>query len=280
MAKKNIFSDLIKAENVVLPNTNSPTILKITINAELKAYIPPLTRDEFLLLEQNILVEGCREALILWQKGEDFILIDGHNRYDICQKHNIPYKTLVKNFDDIEEVKMWMINNQLGKRNITEEIKSYLRGLQYKNEKMKYGGERKASGQNVHLKTHEKLANKHQVSAKTIQRDEQFFEGLELIGKEDKALQWKILNREMNVPKNIIMSLPQKDVKFLTNLLQELKNGSFKILKEKAESAMTETVEQYKKEFEKLLSTFFYSQNQADLEALQNKVKELEKFIK
>lgn len=277
MAKKNVFSDLIKAENVV---TSPQTSLKITVYPELKAYIPPLTTEEFGLLEQSILQEGCREALILWQKGEEFILVDGHNRYEICQKHHITYQTIVKNFENIEEVKMWMISNQLGKRNITEEIKSYLRGLQYKNEKNQYGGNRKSGEQTTNLKTHERLAQEHQVSTKTIQRDEQFFEGLELIGKEDKSLQWRILNREVNVPKKVIMSLPEKETNFLVDLLHELKNGTFKISKEKLVTDSNETAKKHKKEFEKLVTAFFSNQNKANLEALQNKVKELEKFVK
>ena len=135
MAKKDVFSELIKLENVLVSDTNSKTAPQIIIYPELKAYIPPLTKEEFLLLEQNIVTEGCREALILWQKNDEFVLIDGHNRYEICQKHQISYKTMVKNFAAMEDVKMWMLNNQLGKRNITEEVKSYLRGLQYKSEK-------------------------------------------------------------------------------------------------------------------------------------------------
>jgi hypothetical protein len=277
MAKKNVFSDLIKAENVV---TSPQSSFKITIYPELKAYIPPLTTEEFGLLEQNILQEGCREALILWQKGDEFVLVDGHNRYEICQKHSLTYQTITKSFENIEEVKMWMISNQLGKRNITEEIKSYLRGLQYKNEKNQYGGNRKSGEQGTNLKTHERLAQEHQVSTKTIQRDEQFFEGLELIGKEDKNLQWKILNREINVPKKVIMSLSEKEADFLVDLLQELKNGTFKISKEKVATDNQETTKQHKKEFEKLLVAFFENKTKANLTALQNKLEELEKLIK
>ena len=57
----------------------------ITVNEELKAYIDPLTSDEYAALERSLLAEGCRDALVLW--GD--LLIDGHNRYGICQKHGI-----------------------------------------------------------------------------------------------------------------------------------------------------------------------------------------------
>ena len=65
----------------------------LKIDPEFKSLIPPLTPDERAGLEASILTEGCRDALIVW--GD--ILIDGHNRYEICTKHNIPYKFEVNN---------------------------------------------------------------------------------------------------------------------------------------------------------------------------------------
>ena len=346
MAKKNVFTELIKAENVKTP---AITPISITVVAELKAYIPPLTKEEFSLLEQNILAEGCREALILWQNGEQFILVDGHNRYEICQKHQIPYKTITKSFADIETVKNWMIQNQLGKRNITEEVKSYLRGLQYKSEKIINGGQREGSGrksnfnesfsvgqddqvkkkeilssgqldqlknqdqnfslgQDVQVKkdenissgqldhldktneilsvgqldqvknTHEKLAIQHKVSAKTIQRDEKFYDGLEMISEYDRGLKWKILNREIIVPKTAIISLVDKDENFVKDFIAQIQtpntNISKTVLVEKNSSEQI-----HKKEIEKLVNLFFKNKDKATLLLLQDKLADLEKEI-
>jgi len=88
----------------------------IQINNELKGIIPPLTSEEYKSLEESILAEGCREAIILWND----IIVDGHNRYEICSKHNIEFKTIQKKFDDINEVKKWIINNQISRRNISK----------------------------------------------------------------------------------------------------------------------------------------------------------------
>jgi len=86
------------------------------INPELKKIIPPLTPDEKEGLENSLTSEGCRDSIILWN---DFI-IDGHNRYEICTKHNISFDTINKEFDSIEDVKVWMINNQKSRRNLTD----------------------------------------------------------------------------------------------------------------------------------------------------------------
>lgn len=88
----------------------------ITINQELKDYIDPLTSNELIALEQSILREGCRDALVLW--GD--LLVDGHNRYAICQKHDLAFQTIQNDrFTSIEDVKLWMIDNHLARRSVS-----------------------------------------------------------------------------------------------------------------------------------------------------------------
>jgi len=89
---------------------------------ELESLIPPLSNEEFKQLERNILEEGIREPLITWNG----ILIDGHNRYRIAQEHDMNYETLEKQFDNINRVKEWMINNQFGRRNLSNYQRSVL----------------------------------------------------------------------------------------------------------------------------------------------------------
>lgn len=84
------------------------------IDNEFKQLIPPLTADEYAGLEASLLTEGCRDALVVW--GD--ILIDGHNRYEICQKHGIAFQTVQKDFADRQAVLEWIIKNQFGRRNL------------------------------------------------------------------------------------------------------------------------------------------------------------------
>jgi hypothetical protein len=96
--------------------------LNITINDELRTYVDPLTPAEYEALERSLLTEGCREALILWRD----VLIDGHNRHAICTLHGIPFRTVQNDkFDSLEDVKLWMIDNQLARRSVTD----FQRGL-------------------------------------------------------------------------------------------------------------------------------------------------------
>ncbi|MGJ7611907.1 MULTISPECIES: plasmid replication/partition related protein [unclassified Variovorax] len=96
--------------------------MNIVVNEELKAYIAPLTPEEYESLERSILAEGCRDALVLW--GD--VLVDGHNRYGICQKHGLPFQTVQNTrFRSIDDVHLWMIDQHLGRRSISD----FLRGV-------------------------------------------------------------------------------------------------------------------------------------------------------
>ena len=91
--------------------------MHITVLEELKAYIDPLTPDEHDALERSILAEGCRDALVLW--GD--VLVDGHNRYGICQKHGLPFQTVQNTrFQSMEDVHLWMIDQHLGRRSVSD----------------------------------------------------------------------------------------------------------------------------------------------------------------
>ncbi len=91
--------------------------MSIVIDPSLQAYIDPLTQDEHDALERSLLAEGCRDALVLW--GE--VLVDGHNRYGICQKHQLPFQTVQNTrFQSIEDVHLWMIDQHLGRRSVSD----------------------------------------------------------------------------------------------------------------------------------------------------------------
>lgn len=91
--------------------------LNITINEELRSFIDPLTPNESAALERSLLAEGCRDALVLW--GE--VLIDGHNRYEICTRHGIEFRTVQNaTFSSIDDVMLWMIDNHLARRSVSD----------------------------------------------------------------------------------------------------------------------------------------------------------------
>jgi hypothetical protein len=250
---------------------------QIIILDELRDLIPPLQEEESNQLEKNILAEGCREALLIWQTTANvldtnstqtsavYILVDGHNRYGICLKHKLNFKIHLISFDSLKEVRDYMIDNQLGRRNLIPEQASYLRGLRYNTEKQEKGkytriehkgqnvpyglvdskgenseenigeihkgqnvpygladskGENSEEnigeihkGQNVPYgsvskkeSTSARLSKQYSVSEKTIKRDAEFAEGLNLLSPELKK---DILSGRIKAKKSEIQQLTQ-----------------------------------------------------------------------
>ena len=225
---------------------------KITILDEFRDLIPPLQKEELNQLEKNILSEGCREALLIWQTTTNildttslqtsavYILIDGHNRYNICLTHKLNFKIHLISFESLKEVRDYMIDNQLGRRNLIPEQASYLRGLRYNTEKLEKGkySREEHKGQNVlydfidsqptetienMIENHKgqnvpygamikkestsaRLSKQYNVSEKTIKRDAEFAEGLNLLTPELKK---DILSGRVKAKKSYIQQLPQ-----------------------------------------------------------------------
>jgi site-specific DNA-methyltransferase (adenine-specific) len=94
----------------------------VQIKDEFKKLIPALTQEEFKQLEDNCLKEGIREAILTWNG----FIIDGHNRYEIATKWNLDFETKSKHFKDELDVKIWMVNNQFGRRNLQDFVKGEL----------------------------------------------------------------------------------------------------------------------------------------------------------
>ena len=94
----------------------------IKIDPEFKALIPPLAPDELRQLEENILRDGCRDPLVVWQGT----LIDGHNRHEICTRNEVKFETVEMEFADRVQAMLWMIDNQRGRRNVSDYDKGLL----------------------------------------------------------------------------------------------------------------------------------------------------------
>lgn len=95
--------------------TPNPSGAVLSIDAEFKSLIPPLSPEERTGLEASIVAEGCRDAIVTW----DGTIIDGHNRYEICQRHGLTFRTEAREFPDREAATLWIIDNQLSRRNIS-----------------------------------------------------------------------------------------------------------------------------------------------------------------
>lgn len=201
----------------------------LSINPEFKKLIPPLTADEFQQLEANCLAEGIRDAIVVWNG----YILDGHNRYEIANKHGLQYRTVEKHFESIYDAKDWMFVNQLGRRNLNELQISKLRGDRYNNQKQQHGGDRKSSGHFGHsAKTAEAMAKEYNVGENTIKRDADFATGLEHVTPE---LEQDILQGNVKVNKGDVQELAKAEPFFVATTKDELIKKANEIRKQKQE---------------------------------------------
>ena len=192
-------------------------MINLKIDPEFQNQIPPLTDDEYKQLEENILKEGkLISPLIVWNN----ILVDGHNRYAILQKHpEIYFSTMPLPFESREEVLAWICKNQLGRRNLTPEQKKFLIGKQYSVEHRKPGG----NGNNQHTAAAKKIApeelcqidtipptsaeasirkqiaERNNVSESYVVRSEKFMRGVEIMEQMMPGTKEKILSGQFKV---------------------------------------------------------------------------------
>lgn len=231
MAKKD-FMNLMKEKTTDL----KPSLLsseeniksQIRILEPLRDLIPPLISEELYQLEQNILKHGVKDPLTVWETtstvaGIDdantpvFILIDGHNRFAICQKYKLDYRINIVRFSSMEETKDYMIDFQLGRRNLSPEQSSYFRGLRYIRQRSLRGGNRYGDSEQIDVSM--ALAKEYGVSSRTIKRDGDFASGLEKLTPDFKK---EILTGKLKLPKASINTLSKLETETLLSSMQEV----------------------------------------------------------
>ena len=175
----------------------------ITIDEEFRAHCPPLTETERQMLRQDIERTGLLSPLIVWNHEGKTILVDGHNRYEILHElgraDEIQTTELV--FDTRENALDWIINNQLGRRNLPPDAAALLRGKLYTAQRIPVkdrlfqagmsgnptGKAKEQGGNSCQSASRAKdpaagIAANTGVSARTVRNDAKFAEAVEKLG--------------------------------------------------------------------------------------------------
>ena len=208
-------------------------IQTLQIDEEFKTLIAPLQRKEFLQLEANILEDGCLNPIITW-KG---IIIDGHNRYNICKKYNMPYNVLEKEFDSRDDVIAWICKNQLGRRNISEETRKYLIGKQYHAEK-NADRNRNPNGYNQYItrkrngqfeevpkrSTSKKIGRENHITHTTVNKYANFASTVDRIAEKVPEMVPKILSGNYKISHNNLLELADMKPSEIQKINEKMEN--------------------------------------------------------
>lgn len=194
-----------------------PKKTEFTIDPEFNDLMPPQQADEVKGLETRLLAEGCRDPLVVWE--EENILLDGHTRKRLCDKHEIPYEVVTVSLPDRSAAIDWIVGLAGSRRNMTEVQWSFVRGKEYLAKKKCVGKPKEgASGKaeegeakpepEANGRTSEELAEKYGVSSKTIERDARVAEALDAMPAKERTA---VLRGEKAIPKKeLVAKSPNK----------------------------------------------------------------------
>ena len=203
---------------------------QLKIDPEFEKVIPPLTKDEYDQLEENILDDGrIMMPIAVW--GD--IIVDGHNRYRIAREYgDIPFSTTQLTFANRHEAIAWICKNQLGRRNLSDEQKAYLLGKRYSAEKQiamlrDENGRFTPLGQNDptgdSVRTSERIAKEIGKSEKHVRRAEQYAQALDLAESVCPGIKKDILSGLINTTNKDVIALLKADKENLPDMIDELR---------------------------------------------------------
>ena len=208
---------------------NAPEFI---IDPELQTMIAPLTADETTMLEENIISDGTvREPLTVWSRT----IVDGHHRWSILQRNpDIPFTVQYAEFPDRQSAVDWMICNQLGRRNVTDEQRKYLLGKMFHTRKSTRGGDhrsKRSSGPNhqrdglIQNNVAVEIAAEQHVSKATVERAAQYAQGLDAAEVVSPGFRDKILTGEIKSVQADIASLRNLPESNLLEAVRHIENG-------------------------------------------------------
>lgn len=204
----------------------------LRIDPEFRDKIPPLTEDEFRQLEENIVRDGeIYEPIIVWHG----VIVDGHNRYKIAQAHpEIPYRTKEMLFPDKWAAFDWMYSKQLGRRNLSDENRTYCMGKMYEARRKSRGGDRKSEVfskyQNDSLKkdTATAIAEETGVTRATVQRAGKYAKGVDSVREQSPTAAAAILKGGTGVTKQEVSAFPTMQPEEQAAFIEAVETGTAK----------------------------------------------------
>ena len=208
------------------------------IDPEFENKIPPIGEDEFRQLEENILTaREVYEPLVVW----DGTLVDGHNRWKVIQKHpDITLKWSVRRMDFADKWAAfdWMYKNQLGRRNLTDEQRTYLLGKMYEARKntaafkgnqytTESGGMQNEFKQKTGrtMRTYDIIAKEQGVNASTVQRAERFSKGVDALREVSSEAADKVLEGKSKIAKTEVADLAKSEPEIIEAFAQAVNEG-------------------------------------------------------
>ena len=206
------------------------------IDPEFKRLLPELSSAELAQLEANILQDGCRDPIVIWNNT----IVDGHHRYDICRRHRIAFKVETVQFQCREEAIRWICLNQMGRRNVSPELLRYQIGKRYNVEKVLTAHNPRGRNQysevasdilmrppaERRMGTASSVAKAYNVSHFAVHTYKDIAAAIDTIAEKDSRLSERYLTGQLRIKKDDLMTISEMSkyqIRALTNSLTRQK---------------------------------------------------------
>ena len=220
---------------------------QLIIDENIRKIIMPMRNDERALLEQSVLAEGIRDPLVVWKRADGtLVLLDGHQRYELAQKHGLDFSVAEMEFEDDSQAVQWVLRNQLARRNLTDEQRTIVIGRYYN--QLKRAPHRPTDkGDNLSLfpefgKTSEHVAKVFGVNSRTVYRAAEFAKIVDELAEIEPEAAERIVAGELSDAKT---KLPKVEPELLKRVAECIAKGDVKTVKEAVRMVKQEEAKQW-----------------------------------
>ena len=208
---------------------------EIMIDEEFRNLLPALDDRAYQSLERDIVQNGVHTPIVVWNG----YIIDGHNRYEICSAHDVPFETIdhTDKLTTREDVILWIIMTQISRRNLTAQQLSYYRGRQYQIEKKRigdHGSYQQAEAEMCQFDTFQpkkstakRLADQYNVSTRTIMRDSSVAQVIDTLGGIATESRRMILAGKAPISRNELEGLSRAPKDELRKVARDIVEGTY-----------------------------------------------------
>lgn len=174
------------------------------IDTEFRDLLPHSRPEERALLQESIKREGLRDPIVVWK--ETGAILDGNNRNEICDALKIKPTFRKVSLKNRAAAELWIITNQLGRRNLHPDHYAYFEGQRFERTKGKHGGSRPQNGA-LKSRTREIIAKESNHSKNTVERNGAFARGVDIAESVSPGVKAEILRGESPLTKEAIQQI-------------------------------------------------------------------------
>lgn len=202
----------------------------LTIDTEFKSIMPPLTNEERTLLSLNLQREGCLSPIVVWEQDDQLTIVDGYNRFELCEQYGLPHRLAKMTFEDRDAAIRWILSHQLGRRNLPPAVRKTLIGRLYTASQPKRGRPTTESADGT--KTAAEIAKEHNVSEATVHRAAKRVKAAKTVEKASPELANAILSGEASATDEQLAELSEAPQEVVEAAAKKVKAGRKKAVPE------------------------------------------------